>query len=119
MSDTTFIRDLRLRARIGVSAHERRDLQDLVLNIEFESDQRAAAETDDLSHAVDYRALTKDVIALVEGSDCRLVETLAASVASVCLKRDGIESVRVRIEKPGALRFADSVGVDIRRRRSP
>lgn len=117
MSDTTFIRDLRLRARIGISEHERRDLQDIVINIEFESDQRNAAETDDVADAVDYRALTKDVIARVEGSQHRLVESLAASIASACLKHDGVDAVRVRVEKPNALRFADSVGVDIRRTR--
>ena len=120
MKDTTFIRDLRLRARIGIGEHERRDRQDLVINIEFESDQAAAAQSDDMAHAVDYRALNKDVIALVEGNEHKLVETLAERIAQVCLKHDGVETVRVRLEKPGALRFADGVGVEIQReRRSP
>lgn len=117
MSDKTFIRRLRLRARIGISEHERRDRQDLVIDIEFESDQRRAADSDDVGHAVDYRALNKDVIAAVEGSEHRLVETLAASIARTCLKHDGVEAVRVRVEKPGALRFADGVGVEVHRRR--
>lgn len=117
MSDTTFIRDLRLRARIGISEQERRDVQDVVINIEFESDQHRAAETDDVADAVDYRTMTKDIIALVQGSQHRLVETLAASIADACLKHQGVDAVRVRVEKPHALRFADSVGVDIRRAR--
>ena len=116
--DVTSIRGLRVRARLGVTDHERRDVQDLLIHIDFESDHRRAAETDDLAHAVDYRALNKDVIAAVERSDHRLVETLAETVARTCLKHDGVASVRVRVEKPGALRFADSVGVEIVRRRA-
>lgn len=117
MPDLTFIRDLRLRAHIGITDDERRALQDIVINVEFESDQRKAAETDDVGDAVDYRALNKRVIALVEASDHRLVEALAQRVARLCLEESRIQSVRVRIEKPGALRFADSVGVDIHRTR--
>lgn len=117
MTDLTFIKDLRLRARIGVGEHERRDRQDLVINIEFESDQTAAAQNDDVAYAVDYRALNKDVIALVEGNEHKLVETLADDIARACLKREGVLFVRVRLEKPGALRFADGVGVEVRRRR--
>lgn len=119
MTDKTLIKDLRLRARIGIGEHERRDKQDLVICIEFESDQAAAARSDDVTRAVDYRALNKDVIALVEGNEHRLVETLAENIAQACLKHDGVETVRVRLEKPGALRFADSVGVEIQRKRRP
>ena len=117
MNDRTFIKDLRLRAKIGIGEHERRDRQDLVINIEFESDQAAAAQSDSIDHAVDYRALNKDVIALVEGSEHHLVETLAEGIAQTCLKHEGVETVRVRLEKPRALRFADSVGVEIQRAR--
>lgn len=117
MKDRTFIKDLRLRARIGIGERERRDKQDLVINIEFESDQAAAAHNDDMAHAVDYRALNKDVIALVEGNEHHLVEALAEGIAQACLEHDGVEMVRVRLEKPGALRFADSVGVEIERAR--
>jgi FolB domain-containing protein len=118
MKVKTFIRDLRLRAVIGISELERKDRQDLVVNIEFDSDQACAEETDDMARAVDYRALNKDVIALVEGQQHVLIETLAAKIANACLKHDGVQAVRVRLEKPGALRFADSVGVDIERRRT-
>lgn len=117
MKDKTFIKDLRLRARIGIGEYERRDKQDLIINIEFESDQAAAAQNDDMAYAVDYRALNKDVIALVEGNEHRLVETLAEGIAQACLKHGGVETVRIRLEKPGALRFADSVGVEIHRAR--
>ena len=117
MKDKTFIKDLRLRARIGIGEYERRDKQDLVINIEFESDHADAATHDDMAYAVDYRALNKDVIALVEGNEHKLVEALAENIAQVCLKHDGVEAVRVRLEKPGALRFADSVGVEIQRAR--
>lgn len=117
MSDVTFIANLRARVRIGITEDERRAPQDVVLNVQFESDQRKAAQSDDVADAVDYRALNKRILALVESSEHRLVETLADRVARLCLEDARIESVRVRVEKPGALRFADNVGVDIHRTR--
>lgn len=120
MTDLTFIRDLRLRAHLGITDEERRSLQDVVLNIEIEADQRKGAKSDDVNDVVDYRALNKRIIALVESSEHHLVETLAQRVAHLCLDDARIEAISVRVEKPGALRFADSVGVDIRRtRREP
>lgn len=117
MSDLTFIKDLRVRARIGVTEDERRDLQDVVVNVEFRSDQWKAAESDDVADAVDYRALNKRILAFVGTGEMRLVETLAQGVARLCLQDARIDAVRVRVEKPGALRFADSVGVEIERTR--
>lgn len=117
MSDLTFIQALRARIRIGITDEERRAPQDVVLHVQFESDQRKAASSDDVADAIDYRALNKRILALVETSEHRLVETLAQRVAQLCLEDARIEAVRVRVEKPGALRFADSVGVEIHRTR--
>jgi D-erythro-7,8-dihydroneopterin triphosphate epimerase len=117
MADRILIRNLLLRAIIGVNDEERRNLQDVVLNITLEADTRAAGASDRIEDAVNYRTITKAVIAHVEASSYYLVEKLAAEVAWLCLRHEGVLSATVRVEKPGALRFADSVGVEIMRTR--
>lgn len=116
--DRIVIRNLLLRGVIGVNEWERRVRQDILLNIVVWADLRRAGESDEISESVDYKALAKRVIAHVEGSSRLTVEALAADVARLCLSEPGAERVRVRIEKPGALRFAESVGVEIERERA-
>jgi dihydroneopterin aldolase/D-erythro-7,8-dihydroneopterin triphosphate epimerase len=116
-SDKILIKDLLLRCVIGISEPERREKQDVLINVAIWTDLTQAAETDDVSKTVDYKQITKDIVKLVEKSEFFLVETLAESVAKVCLQRERIEKVRVTVEKPGALRFARSVGVEILRRK--
>lgn len=117
MSDRILIRDLMLRCVIGVHEWERKNRQDVLLNLVLDVDCAAAGASDELGDALDYRALAKKVIAMVEGSSFRLVERLAEEVAAICLENDRVHAVRVRVEKPGALRFAESAGVELERRR--
>lgn len=115
MPDRIHIRDLLVRAIIGVNDEERTNRQDVVLNLMLEVDLRGAAESDDIDRAVNYRTVTKQVIEFVEGSSNLLVERLAEEVARLCLADRRVEAVEVTLDKPGALRFARSVGVTIRR----
>ena len=115
MSDRILIRDLLVRGIVGVNPEERRAKQDIVINMELFADTRAAGASDDIEHAVNYRSVCKRVIELVEGSAPLLVERLAAEIARLVLAEFAVERVRVRVEKPGALRFARSVGVEIER----
>lgn len=117
MRDVIEIRDLLLRTIIGVNDWERRDRQDVVINLKLYVDTRRAGETDDLTHTLNYRTLTKQVIRLVEGSQFYLVEKLAEEIARLCVVEFGVPQVEVSVEKPGALRFARSVGVRIVRTR--
>ncbi len=114
MRDTIVIKDLLLRGILGVNEWERRAKQDILINLEVETDIRAPARSDDLADALNYRTLTKAVIAHVEASSHNLVETLATEIARIAVDH-GAQRVRVRVEKPGALRFARSVGVAIER----
>jgi len=116
-SDKIVIKDLLLRCIIGTNESERREKQDVLINVAIWADLTQATETDDVSKTVDYKQITKDIVKLVEKSEFFLVETLAESVAKVCLQHERIEKVRVTVEKPGALRFARSVGVEILRRK--
>lgn len=117
MSDQVVIRDLLLRTIIGINKEERRKRQDVLINITLHADTRPAGASDDIEDAVNYRTIAKRVIRRVEESSFYLVEKMAAEIAAVCLEDPRVEAVDVRVEKPGALRFARSVGVEIRRTR--
>jgi FolB domain-containing protein len=117
MADSIEIKDLLLRTIIGINPDEREHRQDVLVNLQLTTDLRRAGRSDDIQDTLNYRTLCKQVIELVEGSQFLLVERLAEEVAALCLTQARVEAVRVRIEKPGALRFAKSVGVVIERTR--
>jgi len=118
MTDQIQIKDLLLRAILGINEEERRNRQDVLINITLHADTRAAGRSDGIADAVNYRTLTKRIIALVEDSQFYLVEKLAAEIAALCLDDPRVEQADVQVEKPGALRFARSVGVEIQRTRA-
>ena len=115
--DQIHIRDLLLRCILGVSDEERREKQDVNIHITLYVDLLRPCATDALEDTVDYKAVKKKVIAMVEGSACFLVERLAQRIAEVCLENQKVPRVRVLVEKPGALRFARTAGVEIVRER--
>lgn len=117
MSDTIFIDDLLVRCIIGVHDWERKARQDVLINIELDVDTARAGASDEFSDTVDYRALAKSVIAMAEASEYKLVEALAEEIARLSLMNARVEATRIRVEKPGAIRFASSVGVTIERGR--
>lgn len=116
--DKILIRDLLLRAVIGLNDWERRDKQDIVLNLTLFTDRRANADHDDAAHILNYRTIAKAIIAHVESSAYYTVEALADAVARICVVEHDATRAIVRVEKPGALRFARSVGVEIERERA-
>ena len=113
--DRIEIKDLLLRGILGINDWEREKPQDILLNITLFTDLGDAGLSDRIEDTVNYRSLTKQVIEHVEGSARFTVEALAADVARICLADTRVARVRVRVEKPGALRFARSVGVEIER----
>jgi FolB domain-containing protein len=115
--DKILIKNLLLRCIIGVNEFERREKQDVVINVTIWCDLTEATETDDVARTVDYKEVNKGITKLVENSEFFLVETLAVKIAQFCLKDERIKKVKVAVEKPGALRFAGSVGVEIVRSR--
>jgi dihydroneopterin aldolase/D-erythro-7,8-dihydroneopterin triphosphate epimerase len=115
--DRVFIRDLAIRCIVGIEEHERREKQDVLVHITMHADLRKAGRTDALEDTIDYRALKKRILELVGESQFHLVEALAQSIADECLRDERVERVEVAVEKPGALRFARTVGVEIVRSR--
>lgn len=113
--DKIFIRDIALRCIIGVYPEERNDKQDVLITVALHTNLSRAGATDDFRDAVDYKAVKRAIVDLVEQSEFQLIEALAQSIADACLGFDGVEQVDVTVEKPGALRFARTVAVEISR----
>lgn len=113
--DRIEIKDLLVRGVIGVNDWERQQPQDILINLTLFADLHQAGLSDDIDQTVNYRSVTKQILQHVEATQRFTIEALAADVARMCLQQPGVEKVRVRLEKPGALRFARSVGVEIDR----
>lgn len=108
-----FIRDLLLRCIIGINEFERREKQDVLINVIIWVNLTKAGITDDMNEAVDYRKINRNIVEFVENSNFFLIEKLASEIARVCLQPEGVRKVSVSVEKPGVLRYARSVGVEI------
>jgi FolB domain-containing protein len=116
--DKIFIRNLMVRGIVGINPDERKNRQDVVVNITMEADTRGPAASDDIDDSVNYRTVAKSVIAHIEDGQPQLVERLATEIANICFASDPkISAAEVTVEKPGAVRFSESVGVSIYRRR--
>jgi len=116
--DQVFIHNLLARGIIGITENERAQPQDILINITLFVDTRVAAESDSIDHCVNYRTVAKKILAHAEQVKRHTVEALAGDIARLCLEDQAVDHVRIRVEKPGAVRFSQSVGVEIERGRS-
>lgn len=116
--DRIFLRGLEIDCIIGFIEWERRIKQTVVIDLELPVDCRRAAETDEVEHTVDYKKVSKRIIAFVESSQFKLVETLAHRIAMLVLEEFGVEWVRLSVNKPGAIRGSRDVGVSLERTRA-
>lgn len=116
--DRIVVSDLVCRCVIGVEEWERREPQDVLVSLVLAVDLTPAGKSDRIEDSVDYRALKKRVLAEAEASSFSLIEALAERIATICLEDERVQEVQVRVEKPGALRFARTVAVEIDRRRA-
>jgi FolB domain-containing protein len=113
--DRIEIRDLRAWCILGLYDWERTEAQEVIIGIVLHADLREACRTDCIDDTVDYKAIKKRVLAAVEASSFYLVERLAEEVARICLADARVRRVDVIVDKPGALRHARSVAVEIAR----
>ena len=116
--DIVFIKDLEIETVIGIYDWERKIRQTVGLNLEMGTDIRRAAATDRIEDTLDYKAVAKRLIGFVEKSEFGLVETLAERCAEIVLDEFPVTWLRLRLDKPGAVRGAKSVGIIIERGRS-
>jgi len=113
--DEVFIEDLLIRSVIGISDREREQPQDILVNVTLYTDTSRAGRSDDVNDSINYRTVAKTILAHTEKVSRYTVEALAEDIADLCLQNSDVNGVKVRVEKPGAVRFSRSVGVTITR----
>ena len=116
--DTIFLRGLAVECIIGFIDWERRVKQTISIDLELPVDCRNAAIRDEVEDTLDYKKVAKRVIAFVEASEFKLVETLAHRLALLVLEEFGVQWIHVSVNKPGAIRGSRDVGVSIERTRA-
>ena len=112
------IKNLRLRTIIGIHDWEQKNKQDIIINIKFEFDGDAACKSDDIADTVDYMSMKKEIIQEVEQSSFGLLEKLTSHILQVIMKNKRVIKATVEIDKPHALRFADSVSISCTAKRN-
>lgn len=113
--DQIIIKDLLARGVIGITERERERPQNILINAVLFTDIRKGAESDDIRDCVDYAKMSRKLMAHAETAGRQTVEALVTDLAKLCLEEPGVQGVRLRVEKPGAVRFSKSVGVEIER----
>ncbi len=116
--DRIFLRGLEIECIIGFIDWERRVKQTIVIDLELPVDCRAASIRDEVDDTLDYKKVAKRVIAFVEASEFKLVETLAHRLAMLLLEEFGVAWIRLSVNKPGAIRGSRDVGMSIERTRA-
>jgi dihydroneopterin aldolase len=110
-----FVRDLEIKALLGIYEHEKRDPQRIIVNIDLSVHEGKDPLSDDISQVVSYEVVVKKVEKIVARGHVNLVETLAERIAEACLRDKRVVGARVRIEKPDIIKNARSVGIEIER----
>ncbi|KAA8982873.1 MULTISPECIES: dihydroneopterin triphosphate 2'-epimerase [Gammaproteobacteria] len=110
---TIRIKDLRLRTYVGIKEEEINNRQDVVINIRLLYDADQAIRNNDIEAALNYRTITKNIIAYVEGNSFALLERMTREVLDLAMEPEAVLEAEVEIDKPHALRFSDSVSVTL------
>jgi dihydroneopterin aldolase len=117
--DVVFIEDLRIETVIGIYDWERKIRQTVALDLEMAFDNRKPAASDKIVDTLDYKAVSKRLIAFVEAAHFELVETLAERCAAIVRDEFGVAWLRLKLSKPGAVTGSKAVGVIIERGTRP
>lgn len=105
------IENLRLRTIVGIFDWEKKIKQDVVINVELHFDGTRAIQSDEIDDTVDYKKMTKSIISYVENNSFNLIERIAGGIASLAIEHEKVYKAIVKVDKPGALRYADSISV--------
>ena len=113
--DKVIIKDLLAQGIIGISDAEREKPQDILINVELYADLRLPGISDDIQDCINYSTVAMKIQKHVETAMRFTVEALAEDIAQLCLQDHRVSRVLVRVEKPGAVLFTRSTGVEIER----
>ena len=112
------VKNLLVRTYIGFNPEELINKQDVIINFEIETDiPRKAMDTDEPLDILDYKTITKKVIALVQDGRFKLLEVLTQKILDLIMDDKKVKRVRVEVDKPHALRFAESVSLEMEAKR--
>ena len=113
--DTIFLKELEAKTTVGIFEWEQRIKQTVLIDIEMSADISAAASSDDIKDALDYKKIAKHVKDFVENHTFNLIETLAQKIADMLINEFNVRQTTVTVNKPRAIRGSKSVGVRIQR----
>lgn len=113
--DKIFLSELKIDTIIGIWDWERRIRQTVVIDIEMSADIARAAATDNIEDTLNYKGVAKRIQEFVGASNFQLVETLAEKIAAIVRDEFDVQWVKVRVNKPGAIRGSKDVGIVIER----
>lgn len=114
---TIRIKNLRLRSYVGIKEEEVNNRQDVIINVRLVYDADRAIRDNDIEAALNYRTITKNIIAYVEDNRFSLLERMTRDVLEIAMEPRAVLEAEVEIDKPHALRFSDSVSVTLRENR--
>ena len=117
--DKIFLNELKVDTIIGIWDWERQIRQTVVIDLEMSADIAKAAATDSVEDTLNYKSVAKRLQTFVSESSFQLVETLAERIAGIVRDEFGVQWVRVRVNKPGAIRGSRDVGILIERGQRP
>lgn len=103
------IKNMRVRAILGINDWEREKKQDIVISIRFTYDAAQAIADDQVNEAVNYKTITKRILQFVEESEYFLIETLTDTLYEMISRIEGVKKTQIVVEKPHALRFCDNL----------
>ena len=113
--DRIYVEDLRGKGTIGIFDWEKKIKQEISLSYEIDHDNLSASKEDKIEATTDYKTITKKIISFIEENKFELVETFAEKIAEMVIKDFDVNCIKLRVSKPGALRFSKDVGVIIER----
>ena len=113
--DRKYVEDLRVKGTIGILDWEKKIKQEISLSYEIDHDNLSASKEDKIEATTDYKTITKKIISFIEENKFELVETFAEKIAEMVIKDFDVNWIKLRVSKPGALRFSKDVGVIIER----
>ena len=113
--DRIFLSEMKIETTVGIWEWEKRIKQQVIIDIEMSADIKKAAATDQIEDTLNYKAVAKSVRKLVEESSFQLVETMAEKISELVIGEHNVSWVRIKVNKPGAIRGSKGVGIIIER----
>ena len=118
LMDKIKLSELKVETIIGIWEWEQRNPQTISIDLEMSTDISAAAKSDSIQDALDYKAISKRIKQYSKDNHFQLIETLAENLAQIILEEFKVAWVKLSVSKPYAIRDSKNVGLTIERKRN-